>query len=249
MYKRQYLYYLLDLTADAEEAERLLDAAQEDLEAAVDSDPTRASVYSILSHLYVNRGDNVSVILTARRAYEEDAYLEDADRILRRLFWAHYNLEQLRDARTWCEEGASRFPENYHFVECQLWLTLSPSGEPDPGTAWELSARLDQLAPDEYERRLGRLLVAGVLLQAGQADSAAAVFASGQGTAEIDPLQELVLQEAAIRSVSGDSDRAVELIRVYLAADPNASLDSGGGLHWWWRNLAGRQDFQALIDR
>jgi hypothetical protein len=39
------------------------------------------------------------------------------------------------------------------------------------------------------------------------------------------------------------------LIRVYLAADPNASLDSGGGLHWWWRNLAGRQDFQALLDR
>jgi serine/threonine-protein kinase len=245
----QYLYYLLDLTADSEESEQLLDAAQEDLKAAVDSDPTRASVYSILSHLYVNRGDNVSVILTARRAYEEDAYLEDADRILRRLFWAHYNLEQLRDARTWCEEGASRFPENYHFVECQLWLTLSPTDQPDPDEAWELSALLDQLAPDEYERRLGRLLVAGVLLQAGQADSAAAVFATGQGTAEIDPLQELVLQEAAIRSVSGDPDRAVELIRVYLAADPNASLDSGSGLHWWWRDLSGRQDFQALVDR
>jgi serine/threonine-protein kinase len=245
----QYLYYLLDLTADAEESEQMLDAAEQDLEAAVDSDPTRASVYSILSHLYVNRGDNVSVILTARRAYEEDAYLEDADRILRRLFWAHYNLEQIRDARTWCAEGATRFPDNYHFVECQLWLALTPVGEPNPDEAWELSGRLDGLAPDEYERRLGRLLVAGVILQDGQADSAAAVFATGQGTAEIDPLQELVLQEAAIRSVSGDADRAVELIRVYLAADPNASLDSGTGLHWWWRNLSSREDFRALTDR
>lgn len=244
----QYLYYLLDLTADPEESERVLDAAQADLEAAVAADPTRASVYSILSHLYVNRGDNVSVILTARRAYEEDAYLEDADRILRRLFWAHYNLEQLRDARTWCEEGASRFPENYHFVECKLWLSLSVA-DADPDGAWALLNRLDELAPDEYERRLGRLLVAGVLSKAGLADSATAVYATGQGTPEIDPLQELVLQEAAIRSVTGDADRAVTLVRTYLAADPNASLDSGSGLHWWWRNLSSRPDFQALIER
>ncbi len=245
----KYLFFLLDLTADTDESERLIDEAQADLEAAVDADPTRASVYSILSHLYVNRGDNVSVILTSRRAYEEDAYLEDADRILRRLFWAHYNLEQLRDARTWCDEGASRFPDNYHFAECRLWLMISSAEDPDSDLAWEQLQRLDSLAPDEYERHLGRLLVAGVLMREGLRDSAAVVFTSGQGTAEIDPLQELVLQEAAIRSVSGDPDRAVELIRVYLAADPNASLDSGGGLHWWWRNLAGRQDFQALIDR
>ena len=245
----KYLLYLLDLTADAEDSERLLDEAQADLESAVEADPTRASVYSLLSHLYLNRGDNVSVILTARRAYEEDSYLEDADRILRRLFWAHYNLEQLRDAKTWCEEGASRFAENYHFVECRLWLMISSSGEPDSDLAWEQLQRLDELAPDEYERHLGRLLVAGVLMREGLRDSAAVVFATGQGNAEIDPLQELVLQEAAIRSVTGDPDRAVELIRVYLAADPNASLDSGSGLHWWWRNLSGRQDFQALLDR
>ncbi len=245
----KYLLFLLALTADPEESERLLDEAQTDLEAAVAADPTRASVYSILSHLYVNRGDNVSVILTARRAYEEDAYLEDADRILRRLFWAHYNLEQLRDAKTWCDEGASRFPENYHFVECRLWLMISSANDPDADAAWEQQARLDALAPDEYERHLGKLLVAGVLMREGMRDSAAAVFVSGQGNEEIDPLQELVLQEAAIRSVTGDPDRAVELIRVYLAADPNASFDMGGGLHWWWRNLAGRQDFQALLNR
>lgn len=245
----KYLLFLLDLTADADDSERLLDEAQADLEAAVAADPTRATVYSVLSHLYVNRGDNVSVILTARRAYEEDAYLEDADRILRRLFWAHYNLEQLRDAKTWCEEGASRFPDNYHFVECRLWLMISSAEDPDVEAAWEQLELLDSLSPDEYERRLGRLLVAGVLMREGMRDSASAVFASGQGDAEIDPRQELVLQEAAIRAVTGDPDRAVELVRVYLAADPTASFDSGAGLHWWWRNLSGRQDFRALIDR
>jgi len=243
----RYLLYLLDVTPDSDEADRLLLAAQADLEAAVDSDPTRASVYSVLSHLYVNQGDNVSVILTARRAYEEDAYLEDADRILRRLFWAHYNLEQFRDARTWCNEGSVRFPENYHFAECKLWLMIAPAESPDVSAAWGQLEVLDTLAPDEYERRLGRLLVAGVLMRQGLTDSATAVFASGQGNEEIDPLQELVLQEAAIRSVTGDPDRAVELVRIYLAADPNADLNTGGGLHWWWRNVSGRPDFQALL--
>ena len=126
---------------------------------------------------------------------------------------------------------------------------ISSADDPDADAAWEQQARLDALAPDEYERHLGKLLVAGVLMREGMRDSAAAVFVSGQGNEEIDPLQELVLQEAAIRSVTGDPDRAVELIRVYLAADPNASFDTGGGLHWWWRNLAGRQDFQALLNR
>jgi uncharacterized protein YdeI (YjbR/CyaY-like superfamily) len=56
-------------------------------------------------------------------------------------------------------------------------------------------------------------------------------------------------QEAAIRAVTGDPDRAVELVRLYLAANPTSSFNSGSGLHWWWRNLSGRQDFQALINR
>jgi hypothetical protein len=126
---------------------------------------------------------------------------------------------------------------------------ISPVEAPDIDAAWEQFARLDSLSPDEYERHLGRLLVAGVLLREGMQDSAASVFAAGKGSAEIDPLQELVLQEAAIRSVTGDPDGAVQLLRVYLAADPNVSLDSGGGLHWWWRNLAARQDFQSLVNR
>ena len=178
----KYLYFLLDLTADAEESDRLLDEAQADLEAAVDADPTRASVYSVLSHLYVNRGDNVSVILTARRAYEEDAYLEDADRILRRLFWAHYNLEQLRDARSWCDEGASRFPDNYHFVECRLWLMISSAGRSQLRCSLGTAGAPGRALPGRVRAAPRRLLVAGVLMREGLRDSAAAVFASGQGT-------------------------------------------------------------------
>ncbi len=83
----RYLLYLLDLSTDTDDAERLLTAAQGDLETAADLDPTLATAYSMLSHLQYNRNDMVAVVLNARRAYEEDAYLRDANRILERLFW------------------------------------------------------------------------------------------------------------------------------------------------------------------
>jgi serine/threonine-protein kinase len=244
----KYLLWLMEFTVDQDEADRLLADARSDLEAAADADPDRASVYSLLSHLYLRMDEDVSVILAARKAYEADAYLEDADRIIRRLFWAHYNLEQIRDARIWCDEGASRYPDNYHFTECRLWLMMSAAEDVDVEEAWEAQVRLDSLAPDEYERRLGRLLVGGVLLRANQLDSAEAVFATGQSDEEIDPSSELIMQEAAIRSATGDPDKAVELLRLYFAAT-NTAFDPEESLHWWYKSLVGRPEFEALPGR
>jgi tetratricopeptide (TPR) repeat protein len=238
----RYLLYLLDMTTDKDESERLVAQARDDLEAATEADPTRATAYSILSHLYLTQDDDVSVVLTARRAYEEDAYLEDADRVLRRLFWAHYNLEQFRDARSWCEKGREQFPDNFHFVECRLWLMNTPAEEPRVGEAWQQQAILDSLAGDDYRSLLGQLLVGGVLRKAGLEDSAEVVFARGQGNEDIDPNRELLWQEAAIRSVTGDPDRAVELLRLWRAAT-DGSLDPQ---YWWWRPLTDREDFRSL---
>ena len=246
----RYLKYLLGLTSDPAEAERLLAEAQGDLEAAVEADPTLASAHSVLSHLYYARRDNVAVVLTARRALEEDAYLRDADRIYDRLMYAHYDLQQFRDAQGWCDEGAQRFPDNYKFAECQLWLMAAPPTEVDVDTAWELAARLDSLAPEAqraYEQRLGRLLLAGILRKAGLPDSATDVFAQGQGNDEIDPAQELLQYEAAMRATTGDPDGAMEVLRRYLAASPQATLGQEGEIHWWWRELRDRPDFQALV--
>lgn len=247
----RYLMYLLDLTPDPEAAARILDEAESDLEAAVEADPTLATAYNVLSHLAYQRGDNVSVVLHARRAYEEDAYLRDADRILGRLFWAHYDLEQFRDARTWCDEGARRFPDLMGFAECHLWLLVAPTSEPTVEEAVEQRNRLSALAPESerpYQERLGDLLVAGVLRRAGLEDSAEVLFARGAGNEEIDPVQNLVGYEAAIRAITGDPDRAVQLYRRYLAANPQETLSLDGGLHWWWRGLVGRPGFEDLLE-
>jgi TolB-like protein len=243
----KYILYQLDLTPDRTEAERLLAEAQTALEASVEADPQRASAYSLLSHLFYNRADRVSVVLMSRRAYEEDAYLRDADRILERLFWAHYDMEQFRDANTWCEEGGRRFPDFYAFAECRLWLMVSSAEPVSVDSAWTLQARLDSTAPTAAQKAKGQILVAGVLRNAGLPDSAENVFARGRLGEDVDPLLESVAFEAAIRSVTGDSDGAIELLRRYLAANPTADFGVEGGLHWWWRDLQGRPEFDALL--
>jgi serine/threonine-protein kinase len=239
----RYLQALLGLTADGDETDRFVAEARDDLEAATEADPTRATAYSILSHLYLTQDDDVSVVLAARRAYEEDAYLEDADRVLRRLFWAHYNLEQFREARAWCERGRQQFPDNLHFVECELWLMNTPLEDPDVERAWQTKAVLDSLAGDPYRERVGNLLVAGVILASGLADSAEAVFVEGRAEESIDPNRELLWQEAALRSIHGDPDGAVDLLRLWRAAT-DGTIDPQ---YWWWRPLADREDIRALL--
>jgi TolB-like protein len=248
----KYLLYLLDLSTDSEEADRLLESAQEDLEAAVDIDPTLATAYSMLSHLHYNRSDMVAVILNARRAYEEDAYLRDANRILERLFWAHYDMEQFRDARKWCTEGAERFPEDHVFEECQLWLMLLSDTDADVDRAWELRDQFVERAPQsirEYNARLGNLLVGGVLRQAGLQDSAEAMFEQGASDESVDPLADLWMYQAAIRSTTGDLEGAVQYLSRWLAANPSAELGSEGNLHWWWRKLRDEPGFEGLQRR
>jgi TolB-like protein len=243
----KYLRYLLALEPDPDDADRLLIEAQADLEAATEQDPTLASAYSVLSHLHANRDDLIALVLTARRALEEDTYLGDAHRLYHRLATAHYDLGQFRDAKIWCDEGGRRFPGNYRFAECQLWLMAVPSEDAAVDSAWAMSARLDSLAPETmrpFKQRVGRLAVAGVLSKGGMPDSAESVFAQAQGDDEIDPLQELMLYEAAIRATTGDPDGAIGVLGRYLAASPEASIDGG---HWWWGSLLDRPDFEAFV--
>jgi TolB-like protein len=247
-----YVRYLLGVVRDPDDAAALLNEAQRTLEAAVGADPTLATAYSALSHLYYSREDRVSVVLNARRAYEEDAYLRDADEILMRLFYAHYDIEQLRDAADWCSEGAQRFPTSENFAECRLWLLAAPGSEAKVDSAWAYQEKLESLSPEHlrpYKQRLGAVLVGGVLLQAGQRDSAVAVFERARADDTIDPVQDLLQYEAAMRATNGDPDGAVEVLRRWVAANPQATFGTRGTLHWWWRELRDRPDFQALLDR
>ncbi|UCG84836.1 MAG: protein kinase [Gemmatimonadota bacterium] len=240
--------YRREVTADPEQQDALLDSAQADLEAAVATDPTLASAHEELSSLYYARKDNFSALAAARRAYEEDAYLERAATILDRLFWTHYDLQQFVDAERWCSEGARRFEDDARFVECQLWMMITPRAAPDVEWAWTLSQRFDSLAPPgaEFYRRRCRLIVGGVIGRAGLTDSANAVLRGARADLAVDDDQELAGYEAIMRTLMGDYDEAVSLLRRYVALNPGHSFDIDGDLHWWWRPLRGQPGFAAV---
>lgn len=248
----RYWTWLLHVTPDPAERDRLLRGAREDLESAVEIDPTRASAYSTLSHLYYQVEDVSSVVLAAQRAYEEDAYLAVANDVLWRLFNGLHDLGSFRQAQGWCRVGAERFPHDYRFRLCQLWLMTTPAVQPDPDAAWELLARVDSLAPDPqrpYVKALGQMIVGGVLAREGLVDSARSVLVRARAAADhtVDPTGELLAVEAFMRTLLADRDTAIALLKRFVAANPEHYFEVGGEISWRWRSLLNEPEFRELM--
>lgn len=238
-----------DTGASDEERQRLLRNARNDLERAVELDPSLASAHFLLSYLYgYADGDPAASALAARTAYQEDAYLDAADQVLWSLYRTSWDLRQLNQARRWCEEGNRRFPEDPRFVFCQLEVMTTQAVEADPDRAWELVSRLEEIA-SQREALQGRVLAAGALGRAGLVDSARSVLLAtrDRATFESDPQQELLALEADVRSrVLGDHDEAIDLLKQYQAAHEGHGFDPGGDLGWWWNDLRQHPRFEEL---
>jgi eukaryotic-like serine/threonine-protein kinase len=247
----QYVRWFV--TADPNPVSRgaLLDSAQADLSAAVQLDPRLASAHAALSSLLYQRKEVVSAVLEARQAYDNDAYLRDAENILDRLFWGTYDIAQFGEAQRWCSEAGRRFPANWRFAECQLWLMTIPNADADIERAWRLAHRADSLTPSgqvPFRGRVRQIVVATVIGKAGRRDSAMAVLARARTTdAKIDPTQDLIGYEAVMRALLGDADTAITILQRYVATHPDHSFKRDGMLHWWWRDLERRPGFQAVL--
>jgi TolB-like protein/tetratricopeptide (TPR) repeat protein len=249
---RHYQWYL-NVSPTPQERGALLDAAQSDLERAVELDPTLAAALNRLSTIYYyERRDVIRGALLARQALDADSYLRDAAQTLDRLFWAHYDLGQFSEAGRTCKEAEARFAEDARFKQCALWMMITPTGTPDPDAAWRLLAQADSLtAPDEraFEQRVGRIIVGGVLARANLSDSARSVLESARAEADEDPDQQLPGYEAIVRTILGDHDDAVERLRRYVSANPDHRFEVEGDLHWWWRPLRDHPGFAAVVAR
>ncbi len=247
----RYASWIFLRPADPAEATALLKSGRDDLENAVRADPSLAGAHGTLSHLYYQIDDVPAAVLAARRAYEEDAYLDLASEILWRLFNGSLDLEQFGQAERWCLEGARRFSHDYRFIKCRLLLLATPGASPDVDRAWRLLSQVEELVPEprlELERADGRMLVAATIARAGLPDSARAVVAQARSmvNAAIDPSQFLLSQEAYVLSLLGDYDAAVDLLRRYAAANPG-HFEGSRGVSWWWRALKDHPGFQDLL--
>jgi TolB-like protein len=249
-----YFRWLLQVEPDAKAQQKLFDDARSDVNAAVRYQPSLASAHATLSHM--NYFDNVpQAILEAEKAYEQDAYLETAPLILWRLFNGNYEQSVFTLARKWCTEGQRRFPADYRFVNCQLRLLNIPGIKADsisiPG-AWAMLAKQDSLTPAPrmpFEHARGEMIVAGAIALKGNVDSARAVLnrASTSVTREVDPAGELGVVEAYIRVLTGEKDRAVDLLTRAAAADPAGFEKNKQDIPWYWDKLRDHPRFKTLF--
>jgi DNA-binding SARP family transcriptional activator/TolB-like protein len=213
------------------DATALMDGAERTLRAAVAADPTLAGAWARLSQVLRVRGKLAEGDMAARRALKEDAYLEDADEVLLRLFSSAVMRGALKEAGETCAEGARRFPGDWRFAECRLTLMREDrAARPDPDAAWSVEAELERMDPPERARAEGRAyspiyrqaLVAAVLARAGAADSARALLARARRAAAADPDLGLSLDydEACARLALGEQAEARRLLSHMLAARP-----------------------------
>jgi TolB-like protein len=251
----RYLKWMLGAESDPRRAQQLYEQAREDLENAVRFDPSLASAFSTLSHLYAHT-DAAQAVLAAQNALQADAFLESVDLVRWRLFQGQLSLAQFSQAQRTCDDGSRRAPGNFRFVSCHLRLLITPyATNPSVDSAWTLLARQAELTPPpvaEFERVQGEMFVAGVIAKAGRQDpalqdSARAVLnrASARADQTVDPTQHVRAMEAFIWTLVGDTDRAIAALNLLLAADPGYFRESTG-LIWWWRGLEDDPRFRRM---
>ena len=109
-----------------------LEQAQLDLKRATNTDPNRARAYAGLSDILFRRGQFAEARLYAEKAYETDAYLEEAGEILDRLFDIDFETGNDAAARKWCTLLQTRLPDSWLGTSCRLLLA-----------AWSLEDGID----------------------------------------------------------------------------------------------------------
>jgi tetratricopeptide (TPR) repeat protein len=222
---------LVTVTKGTPASDSILVGATQDLRAAVTAEPTRATAWSTLSQILRFQGRFAEADLAARRALEEDAYLADAGKIIQRLYRSELAAGRYDEAERWCQRGHRDFPDDWHFVECQLTLLAADSSRaPDAASAWALIRHLELLDPADRAAAAGRrywpihrqMLAAAVLARAGDADSARAVLARARILigGDNDLRLSYLYDEAVVRLLCGEDARAVSLLSAYLAERP-----------------------------
>jgi serine/threonine-protein kinase len=246
----RYLQWLLNLVQS--DPDKALAAAEADLTASIKANPAQASAMNILSHLYVATGRAGVGKLTAGNAYRTDPYLTDANKTVWRLFQVSLDLDFAQEAIKWCDEGARRFPNDYRFSECRLWLLTRQNQTPPPTAAriWETYdafVAADKADKPEFAKRKGMTLAAIALVRAGLRDSAQSVLDRAKRSPGDDPSGDLLYMEAMARSQLGEKDKAIDLLTRYFGGNPAQQRYAGKDESFWWKPLLDDPRYRSLV--
>jgi hypothetical protein len=208
-----------------------LQQAEADLRTAIDRDSTLAKAWATLSFVLWFKGQTAEAELAAHRALEEDAYLAYAGDVFEQLFFDDLMLGDFAQAGEWCRHGRLSYTGDWRFVECELTLMRhNAAASPDQDSAWALVRELDRLDPAgkaqaegrAYHTIYRRVVAATISARAGHPELARAELARARRlTARDSTLRiDLMYDEAYLRLVLGEKERAAALLRQYFEARP-----------------------------
>ena len=248
-----YVQWLSNMAPNPTAASALLNSAEQDLRATTNAFTQRATAWNFLSHLLMNKGQLSQAKLAAEKAYQADPFLTNVDVTIQRAFIASLNIGIRDEAEKWCAEGQSRFPQNFRFIECKLFLYGLPDVKP-PNLAevWKTYDEYVKASPanlQKFDELKGKMMVALAFVRANQPDSAKALARSAQGDPQIDPRGELTNLAAIVYTQSGDKDAAIDLIARFLAANPQQQAFAANDDSWWLKELRDDPRYKALIKR
>jgi len=245
-----YLQWLTNLAPKPRRGVRAMASAEKDLVAATTVNARAASANNTLSHLLINKGNLAEAKLAAERAYETDPFLANVELTIHRLVVSSLDMGNREEAEKWCNTGRGRFPQNYRFTECRLWLYTLEGRKPDMAEVRKTYDEYVKVSPpnvQEFDKRKGRMMMGLAFLRAGMPDSAKAIAAAEQAPPDIDPRRETVNLAAIIYAQAGDKDAAIKLVAKWLAANPQQRAFAGDNQAWWLQALYDDPRYKALV--
>jgi len=222
--------------SDAVARRRWLDLAESDLRAAVAEDEDRAQAWAALSRVLQLEGRGAEANVAASQALQADPFLQNADQLLRQLFWTSLELDEDEEAIEWCRTYRRRFADHNWSVDCELTLmAVSEVRAPDPQEAQRLvTTYLDRIPGMPSEIRASfeedwQITLAAILARSGMQDSARAVLRgawdrwrshqSGFGVTMHELYVALLVEDSTLMSLIARGDLLGSMDTVFMMSD------------------------------
>ncbi|MBL0938413.1 MAG: hypothetical protein IBJ03_05945 [Gemmatimonadaceae bacterium] len=206
-------------------------AAMRDLQQATALAPYRADAWLALWSVQNLRGQYEMARASARRAFENDAFMYDSERAYFALFAAAIGTSDVDDAYRWCDQGRLAHPKNSAFYLCELTLMRErPHRSDDITRARQLVVKLDSMyqnprtaVGDPYLPIYTRVITAGVIARGGDTAQARRELEQTRGLLPRNlrkPRQSFAFDEAWVHLQLRDRARALSVLQALIREDP-----------------------------
>jgi len=246
----RYFKWGFNLSPDPTQPRKLLNDAETDLRASVAANPVQATAWNALSYVLNGETRYAEAKLAAQHGYDSDPYLKDVHKTIWRLFQNSIELNNPTEATKWCNVGFQRFPDNFRFTECRLWLYDLPGQKVSADSVWKAYKDYVDKSPPQakkFNELKGGMLVALGLFRAGLPDSGRAVAVRSRGNPQVDAASELILYEAHFRAQVGDKDEALKLLTKLFANNPTQRAFAKDDDSFWWDPIKDDPRYKALV--